>query len=99
MNHGIKLESETVLNFDREIPLIYTVKISGDFKQVIFVCRNFENSLILREIGNYDQYKIKDLGNQHVRYVKRDYVNGGFFMLTYGDFDNGITVRHTNITI
>ena len=99
MNHGINLESQTVLNFDREIPEIYTVKISGDFKQVIFVCQNFENSLIQREIGNYDQYKIKDLGNQHVRYVKRDYVNGGFFMLTYADFDIGITVRHTNITI
>ena len=34
-----------------------------------------------------------------MRYVKRDYENGGFFILIYGDFDNGITVRHTKITI
>ena len=48
MNHCIQLESQTNLNFDREIPEDYTVKISGDFKQVIFVCPNFENSIIQR---------------------------------------------------
>ena len=29
-------------------------------------------------------------------YVKRDYEDGGFFILIYGDFDQGITVRHTS---
>jgi hypothetical protein len=54
MNHGIKLESETVLNFGKDIPLDYMVKISHNFSQVLFVSPNFENSLIERGDGNYN---------------------------------------------
>jgi hypothetical protein len=49
MNHGEKLDSQIVLNFDRDIPDEYDVRISYDFKEVVFASDGFENSVVKRD--------------------------------------------------
>ena len=40
--------------------------------------------------------KLKGLRNSQIQYVQRDYEEGGFYLLIFEEFDQYITVSHTN---
>ena len=88
MNHGVSLQSMAILNFERLIPNDYQVKISHDFKQVVFVCPHFENTLLeILDDGTFSQTRSVMMSKVQARFIFRDTKKGGFNILGYDDYD------------